>query len=238
MSGNAFLESLVTSPVYELVVPSTKKKIKYRAYTVAEEQTLLLAKESKDIESIVTNTKEIIRKCTFDKLDVDTLASFDIEYIFLKLRSVSVGEEVEGTLKCKTETCPHNISIVLNLNDVKIPEPIKDSNIIQLKDDLTIIMKYPGFEALNKLAVEDFSIINLLASLIDSIVHKEDVRSASEFSIKDLETFLNNMNSKLINKLTSYIEKLPIIEHTIEVLCPKCGCTNSYTLKGLKNFFS
>lgn len=238
MSNNTFLESLITSPVYELVVPSTKKKIKFRAYTVAEEQTLLLAKESQDLEHIVTNTKEIIKKCTYNTVDVNRLASFDIEYIFMKLRSVSVGETVEGTIKCKNPDCKANIDILLNLNDVKAPEPVKDANVIVLNEDVTVIMKYPGFDTLTLLGSDKLDIIALLAGLIESIVNKEDIHSASEFSSKDLQAFLNNMNSKTINKMMGFIEKIPMIEHTLAVKCHKCGQDNTYSLKGLKSFFS
>jgi hypothetical protein len=235
---NQFLESLNTSPVYDLIIPSTGKKAKYRAYTVAEEQKLLLTKESGDAEMIITNTKEIINTCMFGAVDPDKLASFDLEYIFLMLRSKSVGEEVEGVVACKTEGCKGKIDILINLKDVATPVPEKGANVIKLNEDVTVVMKYPGFDTLTLMTNASSNIISILASLIDAIVNKEDARSATEFSQADLEKFLKNMNSKTIKKITDFLEKIPILTHTVKGRCPICKTEHEYNFRGLKNFFS
>lgn len=233
------LDTLNTAPVYSLTIPSTKKKVKFRPFTVGEEQALLMVKESKDISMIIDNIKELIKKCTFDSVDPDELAYFDIEYFFLKLRAKSIGEEIELLLKCKTKECKGEIPYVYNIEEVKIPNIAKDANIVTLNESVTLTMRYPGFETLDALMhnPKDANIFKIVADLIEVITSGDNVYTASEFSDEERERFIKNMNSKTLKKIVTFIETSPKISYSVELSCPVCKETHTYTFEGIRNFF-
>jgi len=237
--GNT-LSGLLTAVTYTTVLPSTGKKIKYRAYTVSEEQVLLVAKETKDPEIILTNTKTIISQCTFDGVDPDTLASFDIEWLLLQLRGVSVDNIIEIGVPCKNEACESKktIDMVINIDDIEAPKIKKRENVIELNDNLHVVMRYPGFGVLESITGSDTGIIKILAGLIESIVKGEDVYNASEYSMDDLVDFVGSMNSKTLKKMTDFITECPSIKHSETVKCQVCELESKYDFTGIHNFFS
>lgn len=233
----SILETINTAPIYETTIPSTGKKANYRPYTVAEEQKLLMVKESKDLKLMINNAKLLISDCFLGNVDPEKLAAFDIEYLFLVLRSKSVSEEIEITLRCLNEDCKGSTDMVINIDDIKPPKVIKDGNIVKLNEKVSLIMHYPGFDTLEKFTDSEASTFTIVAELIDSIVNNEEVYNASDFQIEELEAFISNMNTKTLNKIIEFVQNAPKIEHKVKAKCLKCGKENTYTFRGLKNFF-
>lgn len=235
----SILDTLNQAPIYSLVIPSSGQKVKYRPFTVGEEQSMLMVKESEDIELVIDNIKELIRSCTFGEVDPNTLAYFDIEYFFLKLRSKSIGEEVEISLKCKTPECKGNVDCVFNIEDVKAPTFVKGENVVKLNDTVSLVMKYPGFETLILLLddKEKSSTIKIVSELIESIVSGDNVYSASDFTFEEKERFIKNMNSKTLKKIIDFIENAPKMVHSVKGKCSTCNKIHEYQLGGIRNFF-
>lgn len=229
------LDTINTNPTFMDTIPSTGKKIKYRGYTAGEEQTMLVAKESKDFTTILTNIKDVIKACSFDEVDPEELASFDIEYLLLALRAKSVGEEIELTLKC--EKCEGQNDAALNIDEVKKVDVPKDGNIIKLNDTVMLIMKWPGFGILEEMSKKDTDIFKIIASLIKQVVHGENVIEASELDPAEVVKFCRKLNSKNIKKISDWVRTTPTINHEHSVKCAHCGHENKYKFMGMNNFF-
>lgn len=234
-SATSILDTIKTNPVYTGKILSTKKTFKYRPYTVGEEQSLLLAKESNDANTIIESTKNVISSCTFGEVDPEKLASFDIEYMLLQLRSKSVGEEIELTIKCNH--CKKTNDATINIDDITLPDIGKDANIISLNDDLHLVMDWPGFDVLEGLK-EDADIFNMVASLIRQIVADEKVIETSELSTDHVVKFIKRMNSKTFKKITDYIKDIPSLQYDLNLKCMHCSEDNKYSFRGIKNFFA
>lgn len=230
------LDTIMTAAVWQDVIPSTKKTFKYRGYTVGEEQALLVAKESKDTKVMIDNSKEIIKKCTFDTVDPDKLSSFDIEWILLKLRSVSVGEEADVVVKC--EHCGKNVDLNIKLNEVKMPEVKNGANVVNLNDKVKLVLKYPGFEILEEIADSKNDIFGIVASLIQTIMDGDEVYESVDFTPEQMRKFIRNMNSKSLTKITDFITSNPRLEYSTEVMCLSCSKKSKIELRGIRNFFS
>ena len=235
MSGQGVLDTINTNPVFTSKMPSTKKQFKFRGYTAGEEQALLVAKESGNVSIMVENTKKTIASCTFNKVDPEKISAFDIEWVLLQLRAKSVGEEIELTMKC-TECQKTNDSII-NINDIKMPVVNKDDNVVQLNDNLSVIMKYPGFDVLESFTEKDANMFEILGSLISQVINGEEVIEASELDPEELTRFITGMNSKTIKKLTSFLYTAPAVSYTHNIKCDHCGKDITYEFKGIRNFF-
>lgn len=229
------LDTINTNPVYSSKIPSTKKAFKFRGYTAGEEQALLVAKESKDVGMMIDNTKKTISECTFGKVDPDKISAFDVEWILLQLRAKSVGEEIELTLKC-TE-CEKTNETLININDIKAPEVPKNGNVVLLNDNITVIMKYPGFKILETFTQEDADMFEILGSLISQVVNGDDIIEASELSPDELTRFIKGMNSKTVKKLTQFLYAAPAVTYTHKIKCLHCKEELTYEFKGIRNFF-
>jgi len=230
------LDGLLTMPIYSDTLPSNNKKFKYRGYSAGEEQALLVTKASNDVNLIIEGTKECIKSCTFGELDVETLSSFDIEYLLIILRARSVGEEIEITMKCKE--CEKPNPAVINIFDIKKPVVIKNSHIIELSDKVSLIMKYPGFDILESLELKgDNDIFGMIASLIKQIVNGDNIIEVSELNPEEVVFFVKSMASKSIQKITDFINAVPSIQHEFDLKCTHCGADNHYKFKGIRNFF-
>jgi hypothetical protein len=234
----SILDTIQTSPTYTTTLISNNKKVKYRSYTSGEEQALLTAKESGDVKVMLEAAKDIINKCTYDEIDVDSLASFDIEYLFLLLRSKSVGEEIELLLPCKNEECGYKNEIIVNIEDIKKPKLEKDSNIVKFSDDLQFSMKYPGFNVLDQLADGNVSLFSLVGSLIETIFYKDNVYETSDLPPEELENFVKKMTSKSLKLIVhDFLNKVPKLNHTVKFTCVQCKNKSEYKFEGLNNFF-
>jgi ribosomal protein L44E len=227
---------VLETPTYNLVVPSTKKKLKYRPFLVKEEKILLIAQESESENQILQAVKDIIESCTFSKIDVNKIPMYDLEYIFLKIRSKSVGEVISFQLKC--EECGEYNKVELNLEDVEVqfPDEQIDPN-IELTDSVGITLKPINLSDITKSKGKD-AISEALMSSIDSIYDSDNVYSASTCSKKELDTFVDSLTHQHLEKIQKYLLNQPTLKHTIEYTCEKCGHKNSYELSGLQSFFT
>jgi ribosomal protein L44E len=230
------------SPIYKLKVPSTGTDINYRPFLIKEEKMLLIAQQSEDPMVMVESLKNVIASCVKSDIDVNTLATFDLEYIFTQIRAKSVGEHVDLTLRCDTcadEKATANVTI--DLTKIEVEKPKEHTNKISLYDDVGIIMKYPTFDILKKLESVDVSdldeVFDVVAKCVDSIYTTDEIFHANEQSPEELMEFLNNLSSEQFAKVQKFFETMPRIKYDIEYDCPICKKHHVKSLEGLNNFF-
>ena len=231
----------VVLPTYELEIPSNGKKIKYRPFVVKEEKLLLLAMESEDDGQIEAAVKQLLKGCIQSRVKIDDLAIFDLEYIFLQIRAVSVGEVVDMNITCQDDgqtTVPYK----LNLLEVEVQKPEGHSNKIMLSDEMGIVMKYPRFDTfisgsiIGKSPTAD-SVIDIIAGCIDQLFDGEDVYDSSTTSKKEFKEFLENLTNSQFEKIQAFFESSPKLEHTIKITNPNTGVENEVVFSGLSSFF-
>lgn len=232
---------ILNTPVYELTIPSTKKVVKYRPFLVKEEKALMIAQQSEDEKVMLNTAREIIQSCILDKIDAGKLALFDIEYIFLQLRSKSVGEISEllfSCNECKDPKAKYKYSLDITKLQVTFPENhVTD---IKLFDNIGIRMKYPNFSLASKAGVKENdvdAIFDIIISCIDSIYDDEEVYSAVDHTKSELEAFINNLTQEQFSKIQSFFETMPKIEHEVKWTCPVCQFKHTHILRGLESFF-
>lgn len=235
MENQGILSTIKTYTTYTSKILSTGKGFKFRPYTAGEEQGLLLAKESEDVNTIVASVKEVIRSCTFGEVDPDKLSSFDIEWVLLQLRAKAVGEEIEISIPCNH--CDKTNDATVNINSIEEPEIIKNYNVVDLGNDLYVVMRPPGFDVLNKLNDPDINIFSLVAGLITQVIAGDKTIDTDQLNPEEVTAFVKSMNSKSIKKLTDFIKDIPSIEHKLNIKCMHCLKDNAYTFKGINNFF-
>ena len=232
----------LNTPTYELEVPSTDEKIKYRPFLVKEEKILLMAMESKDNAQIINAVKDIVLSCTFEKVDVSTMPMFDMEYIFLNIRAKSVGEVSKLKLLCPDDKKTY-ADVELDLTEVKVQVDDNHTNKIELTDDMGMIMTYPTIDSFLESGIETINANNML-DVIGSCVlqiyenNGEKLYQAKDQTKKELTEFIESMNSGQFKKLQSFFDTMPKLKHTIKVKNPKTKKTNDVTLTGLNDFFA
>ena len=226
-------------PTYELVVPSNKKKIKFRPFLVKEEKVLLMALETDDEKNIKNAVFELLKACISTRIKLESLASFDLEYIFLNIRAVSVGEIVQMNVTCQDDN-ETQVRYNLNLTDVNVIFPEGHDNKIMLTEETGVIMKYPSFDgfiqgqfAQNK----EFDVINVIAESIDQIFQGEEVYDESTTSKKEFVQFVESLTSPQLEKIQIFFETAPRLEHSFKVTNPNTGKESEYSLRGLQSFF-
>jgi hypothetical protein len=231
----------LVSPTYELVLPSTGQKIKYRPFLVKEEKILLLAMESEDEKQMTEAVKTILKNCIqTSRVKVDELALFDIEYLFLNIRGKSVGEEIDLQI-----TCPDDgetvVDYTVNIDDVKVTKDDKHSNIIDMGGGISVIMKYPSMDLFVKNNISNNSniddIFQVASSCISQIVEGEDVYESNNFSKKELVEFLEGMSTQQFLSVQKFFETMPKLSHKIKVTNPKTEVENEIVIEGLASFF-
>ena len=225
-------------PTYELEVPSTKKKLAYRPFLVKEEKILLMAMEEEKETQLNRALKHVVNNCTFEKIKVDKLPLFDLEYIFLRIRAKSVGEVTKLSLLCQDDGETY-VPVELDLEEIEVEFQEGHTTKIELTEDVGIIMSYPTFEFLDlNIAEAD---VNTLFSLIGNSIHQiyegETVHERADFNKKELKTFLESLTSEQFKKIQNFFETMPRLRHTIEIENPKTKVMNSVTLEGLQAFF-
>ena len=232
----------LNTPTYELEVPSTDEKIKYRPFLVKEEKILLMAMESKDNAQIINAVKDIVLSCTFEKVDVSTMPMFDMEYIFLNIRAKSVGEVSKLKLLCPDDKKTY-ADVELDLTEVKVQVDDNHTNKIELTDDMGMIMTYPTIDSFLESGIETINANNML-DVIGSCVlqiyenNGEKVYQAKDQTKKELTEFIESMNSGQFKKLQSFFDTMPKLKHTIKITNPKTKKTSEITLSGLNDFFA
>jgi len=229
-------------PTYELVVPSTDEKIKYRPFLVKEEKILLMAMESKDNVQIINAVKDIVSSCTFEKLNAATMPMFDMEYIFLNIRAKSVGEISKLKILCPDDKKTY-ASVELDLTKVEVQVDDEHSNKIELTDDMGIIMTYPTIDSFLESGIENIDASNMLDVIGTCILQiyeekGEKVYQAKDQTKKELTEFIESMDSKQFKKLQSFFDTMPKLKHTIKVKNPKTKKSSDVTLTGLNDFFA
>ena len=232
----------LNTPTYELEVPSTDEKIKYRPFLVKEEKILLMAMESKDNAQIINAVKDIVSSCTFEKLNVATMPMFDMEYIFLNIRAKSVGEVSKLKILCPDDKKTY-ASVELDLTKVEVQVGDDHSNKIELTDDMGIIMTYPTIDSFLESGIETVNASNMLdvvGSCVLQIYEQkgEKVYQAKDQTKKELTEFIESMNSGQFKKLQSFFDTMPKLKHTIKVKNPKTKKSSDVTLTGLNDFFA
>ena len=231
----------VSLPTYELEVPSTGKTIKYRPFVVKEEKLLLLALQSDDDKQIEEATRTLLKGCIQSRVKLEDLASFDLEYIFLQIRAVSVGEVVEMLLTCEDDG-KTEVKYNLNLTEVQVFKPEGHTNKIMLSDTMGVIMKYPSFEEFVKVSIIGKSstaddIIEIMAKCIDQIYDGEDVYDNSTTSKKEFIEFIEGLTNKQFDDVRSFFDNSPVLKHEIKFKNPNTGVENTVVIQGLTNFF-
>lgn len=232
----------LSTPTYELEVPSTGKKIKYRPFLVREEKILLLAMETEDEKQMADAVKAILQNCIqTPRFKVETLSLFDIEYIFLHIRGKSVGESVELNV-----TCPDDnetvVPLILDIDDIKVQKKDGHSNIIKLTDEVSVVMKYPSMDLFVKNNIADSGseiddVFEIASMCIDQIIEGEDVYESSNFSKKEILEFLDDLDTKQFLDVQKFFETMPKLSHTVSVKNPNTGVVSEVVIEGLANFF-
>ena len=233
---------VITAPTYELTIPSTKQKVKFRPFLVKEEKALMLAQQSEDATTMLDTLKSVIDACTLGKLEVDKLAMFDIEYIFVQLRAKSVGETTELQFSCKNCNDPKaKMNITIDLTSVNVKFNDKHSADISLFADVGIKMKYPSLELINKLKdIKDNdinSLFEVIVQCIDCIYDADNVHAASDSTREELMQFINNLTQDQFAKLQNFFETIPKLEKELEFDCPVCKFHHKQIVQGLESFF-
>lgn len=232
-------------PTFYLTIPSSGKKVKYRPFLVKDEKALMIAQQSEDLVVMVETLKGVIKSCVLEDLDVETLATFDIEYMFTQIRGKSVGETVELLFSCDNDHGEQNdkarSKVTLNLSDIEVKKSPEHTNKIELFGDVGVIMKYPTISATKKLeaggADNIDNVFEVVAESIDYIYQGEDVYYAKEQKKEELLQFLNNLTTEQFIKIQKFFETMPKLSTSVEYKCPICGKEHKKTLEGLQSFF-
>lgn len=235
----------ISTPTYELELPSTGKKIKYRPFLVREEKILVMALETEDMKQITNAVVQILSDCILTKnFNVSELATFDIEYLFLNVRSKSVGETVEISITCPDDN-ETQVNVEVDIDSIKVQKNPKHTNIIKLDDDLSMRLRYPAldqfiennFEFKDNNSEVDKS-LDMIISCIDMIYNAEDSWSATDVTKQELKEFVEQMNTKQFKQIESFFETMPKLSHKVVVKNPNTEVESTVTLEGLASFFS
>tara|TARA_Y100001958_G_scaffold116758_1_gene83827 strand:- start:245 stop:958 length:714 start_codon:yes stop_codon:yes gene_type:complete len=231
----------LTTPTYELEIPSTDEKISYRPFLVKEEKILLMAMESGKNEDIVNAIKQIVSECTYNKLKLGTMPMFDIEYIFLNIRAKSIGEVSKLRVLCPDDKKTY-ADIEVNLEDVQVQVDDDHTNKIELTDSMGMIMTYPTIDSFMDTGLEKITASNMLEVIGSCILqiyenNGEKVYEAKDQTKKELNDFIEQLSSSQFKQVQKFYDTMPKLKHTIKVKNPKTKKTSEITLQGLNDFF-
>ena len=231
----------VALPTYELEIPSNGKKIKYRPFVVKEEKLLLLAMEANDEKAIEDAVKQLLKNCIQSRIKIEDLPFFDLEYIFLQIRAVSVGEIVDMQVICKDDN-ETKVTYRLNLTEVEVFRPESSDPKIMLTDTMGIIMKYPSWSEFITGSIigkspDTEEVVDIIANCIDQIFDGEDVYDSSTTSKKEFIQFIEGLTNKQFEQIQKFFEESPRLEHKFTVQNPNTGVPSEYVITGLASFF-
>ncbi len=232
----------LNAPTYELALPSTGKKIRYRPFLVKEEKILLVAMESEDEKQMQGAVKQILKNCILSRgVKVDDLSVFDIEYLFLNIRGKSVGEEVKLNLICPDDN-ETQVEVTIDIEDIQVQKPEGHDRVVKLTEEVALVMKYPSMETFVKNNITGDgntvdSIFDLTIGCIDQVVEGEDVYESSSFSKKELLEFMDTMDSSQFQSVQNFFETMPKLSHTVKITNPKTGVKSDVVIEGLQSFF-
>ena len=228
-------------PIYELTVPSTDEKIKYRPFLIKEEKILLIAMESGENEDVIQAVKQIVSECTFNTLKLGSMPMFDVEYIFLQIRSKSVGEVSKLKVLCRDDGETY-ANVEVDLTEIEVQVNDDHTNKIELTDEMGVIMKYPTIDSFSTAGISDITADNMLdviVACIDKIYDKkgEEVYDSKDSSKKELMDFVEQMNTTQFQDVQAFFDSMPKLRHEITVVNPKTKVENVVALSGLNDFF-
>ena len=231
----------LTTPTYELEIPSTDEKIKFRPFLVKEEKILMMAMESKSSADITQAVKDIVNECTFNKVKIDNMPMFDVEYIFLQIRSKSVGEVSNLKLLCPDDGKTY-ADVELNLNEVKVQVGDNHTNKIILDNGMGMIMKYPTIDSFKDSGIQDINATNMLEVISACIMQIYEEEGKQTYDPKDqtkkeLTDFIEQLNTKQFKQVQKFFETMPKLKHEITIKNPKTKKESKVTLTGLNDFF-
>ena len=233
----------INTPTYELTLPSNGKKIKYRPFLVREEKILIMALETENQKQITNAVVEMLDACIMTRgIKIKTLATFDIEYIFLNVRSKSVGETINVNIICPDDE-KTSVEVPIDLESIKVKKDKSHTNIVKIDDNLSLKLKYPSMDQFIESNFEstDETIKNtmkLITSSIDMIFSEEESWNASESTEKELEQFIEQLNSKQFQTIEKFFDTMPKLSHRVKVTNPKTNVESTVILEGLAAFFN
>lgn len=235
-------------PIYETKLISTGQTIRFRPFLVKEQKLFLMAAESNDPKDTITAIKQVLTNCVLDDIDVENMATFDIEYLFLQLRARSIGEVVNLRFNCNNnvvdkneeKVCGNLVKIDVNILDVNPIKNEEHSNKIQITDKVGVVLKYPTFSTIdaNEIDTQDMKqILNVIVACIDFIYDDEQVYYAKDVKKEELMDFIENMKQADLEKLSSFFTSLPKLKKEVKFHCDKCGYDEDIVLEGVQSFF-
>ena len=233
----------ISTPTYELVLPSSNKKIRYRPFLVKEEKVLILAMESQDTSTVANAVKDVLASCILSRgIKVQKLSTFDIEYLFLNIRGKSVGEKIEVMVTCPDDG-KTQVPTSINIDEIKVIVDEKHNKDIKLDDQYTLRMRYPSLDEFvknNFATAADVSVddtFDLISSCIDQVYSEEESWTAADCTKKELSQFVESLNSNQFKEIETFFETMPKLSHTVKVINPNTKKENEIVLEGLQNFF-
>jgi rubrerythrin len=236
---------MMSTPTYTMVVPSTDKTVKYRPFLVKEEKALLIAQQSEDPAVMVDTLKNVVKDCVLDDIDLNKLATFDLEYMFVQIRGKSVGETIDLVLSCDDDHGELNekakVNYTINLNELAVNKNPEHTNKIALYDNVGVVMKYPSVHDLKKLQGTDENdmerVFEIMALSIDYIYDSNEIYYAKDQKHEELMQFLGNLSSKQFISIQKFFETMPKLSHKVVYDCPVCGKHHDKLLEGIQSFF-
>lgn len=236
---------LNNTPVYNLDIPSTKQTIKYRPFLVKDQKALMLAQQSESQKVMVDTLKSVIKSCVADPIDVDSLAMFDLEYIFTQLRAKSVGETVDLIMSCDEDHGEQNklakVKMSIDLTKIEVEASPDHTNKISMWGDVGVVMKYPSVDIIKKFETIDNNdtetVFNIITQSIDYIYDGEEVYHAKEQTKDELLQFVNNLTTEQFQKIQGFFETMPKLKYDVHYNCPVCNKAHTVRLEGMDSFF-
>ena len=232
----------IATPTYELVLPSSGRKIKYRPFLVKEEKILIIALESQDQKQIATAVKSILSSCILTKgTKVDKLSTFDIEYLFLNVRGKSVGEQIEVMVTCPDDG-KTQVPMSINIDSIKVQKSDNHNADIKLDDTYTLRMRYPSLNEFIKsnFNAEDIKVddtFELIASCVDQVYSEEESWAQEDCTKKELTNFIEQLNSSQFKEIEKFFDTMPKLAHTVKVKNPNTNVESEIVIEGLQSFF-
>ena len=234
----------IATPTYELELPSTGETVQYRPFLVKEEKLLVIALESDSTKQITTAIKSVIKNCVLTKgVKIEDLPTFDIEYLFLNIRGKSVGEDIEVNIVCPDDE-ETSVTVNVNLDDIQVIKSDDHTDKIKLDDKIMMQMKYPSLDQFikNNFDISDKNVMDqsfeLIASCVDKIFTEDEVWTTSDCTKKEMNDFLEQMNSSQFKEIEAFFQTMPKLSHTIKVTNPNTKVESEVVLEGLASFFA
>jgi len=231
------LPKLNDTPKYDLVIPSTKEKVRFRPYLVKEEKVLMLALESKDSKQAIKSIVDTIGACVVEPINLDKLKIFDVEYMFTQIRSKSVGETSTVGLKCKE--CNHQNDVTIEIDSIKVDVP-EVNPVVKINDQISLKLKWPNYKSLMDVDTDEGitgQTFNMVMKCLDTVLTEEEQISFAEHSKEEIQAFLDSLTTSQFDKIKTFIQAMPRMKHDIRFHCNHCNHENHYTLEGIQDFF-